>query len=73
MSEAMTTKEWVKACPKMKEGDRVMSVATSLNGVRNESVGEFLRMDPEFKGFYIVRWNSKRTTSVPWDSVEKVQ
>lgn len=67
----MNTKEWVKACPKMKEGAVVVATATSLNGVRNGSKGEFLRMDPEAPGFYIVRWTTKHTTSVPWDSVEK--
>ncbi len=67
----MNTKEWIKACPKMKEGDRVAAVASSLNRVRQGSLGDFLRMDPEYPGYYIVKWNSKITSSVPWDSVEK--
>ena len=69
----MNTEVWIKACPRVKPGDKVTATATSLNGVRQGTEGEVLRYDPDAPGFYIVKWSAKHTTSVPWDSVEKVK
>lgn len=66
----MNTAEWIEACPNMKAGTRVVSEATSLTRAKQGTIGTVVGKDPDYKGYYLIKWDGhKQNSSVAWDNV----
>ena len=69
----MNTKEWIASMPKLAAGTRVRATASSISHVRHGTEGEVVGTDPDFKGYFMVRFDGRKfSSSVPWDTVEVV-